>query len=193
MIRKILGISFSMLFAAALPTVASASSNAPEGTNPKFVTIDEVRTNNPSLYYEMVQGQKSGPSTLAATTPGWGSGLPCGYTISLWNRYYGCALHQNPDAPIAGNIKTILISPVFSNQLYPVQTLLYVFNTAGTMLGYFDTGYFQVTPQAKQYDISAYNLPMTSKFQMRFRINGGGSATILNAPTIQSTYISVSQ
>lgn len=33
MIRKILGISFSMLFAAALPAVASASSNAPETAN----------------------------------------------------------------------------------------------------------------------------------------------------------------
>ena len=60
-------------------------------------------------------------------------------------------------------------------------------------MGHFDAGYFQMTPQPKQYDISAYNLPMTCKFQMLFQINGGGSATILNAPIIQSTYISVSQ
>lgn len=130
---------------------------------------------------------------MEVTTSNWASCLPCGYTITQRNHDYGCALHQNPGTPIAGNIKTILISPVFSNQLYPVQTRLYVFNAAGTVLGYFDTGYFQVTPQPKQYDISAYNLPMTSKFQMLFQINGGGSATILNAPTIQSTYISVSQ
>ncbi|MEW9900838.1 hypothetical protein ABWL39_19645 [Chitinivorax sp. PXF-14] len=148
-----------------------------------------MRASNPALYYEAVA---AGSETPAAAYLNWSNSLPCNKTIKTWNSWTPCSLHQNTGAPIPGNINTLLVSPSFSHQLYPVQTLLYVYNAAGTYLGYFDLGNFQA-PEQRLYNIAAAGLPMTSKFRFYFQISGGGSATIAYPLTINSTFLSASQ
>ena len=148
-----------------------------------------MRASNPAQYYETLS---AGSEMPAAAYLNWSNSLPCNQVIKYWNTWLSCAQHQNTGTPIPGNINTLLVSPSFSHQLYPVQTLLYVYNAAGTNLGYFDLGNFQV-PEQRLYNIAAVGLPMTSKFRFSFRINGGGSATIAYPLTINSTFLSASQ
>jgi hypothetical protein len=74
---------------------------------------------------------------------------------------------------------------------YPIEVFVLAYDVAGNYLGYAQVGYVQAPSTTRSLNIAAYNLPMNTKFQYAFRVNGGGSNSVEYPPTISRVAASV--
>ncbi|MFP4893725.1 hypothetical protein [Paraburkholderia sp. EG304] len=141
----------------------------------------------------IVKATRLKPSTLAATPAGWSGFQECCVCPDDWNVDFVAAYFSQFQIENEQIISTVTFNVTMqSDAAYPVRATGYVFDELDHPVGSLDLRHFgQRMPRALQFDVSAYQLPMSSRFLIAFQIGGGGSTKIPRPPLITSIAIDV--
>lgn len=118
---------------------------------------------------------------------GWTDFEVCGLCLDKWNRDFCGPVFGGMDVNDS-RIRQLNISITTGGRaMYPVLTSGYLYDNRSMLLGLLDLRYFGTDmPRELQFDVSAYDLPMSTRIQVAFQVSGGGTPNVLRPPLITS-------
>lgn len=194
LLAVLLFILTNVVFAQTLPAQAGVA-DVPGAIVGRFITADEHRQGNPNLFGEFSRQGAARDAVSSVAIAGWSTSISTSIRLSAWNNiYYGPRL-ANTGLPVNGVMSnlnwTVDVSYCSLYWQYPIEVFVLAYDVAGNYLGYAQVGYVQAPSTTRSLNIAAYNLPMNTKFQYAFRVNGGGSNSVEYPPTISRVAASV--